>query len=627
MSPPPSGRGTPSPTSPATTAGAPSPASPAPPRPPGLLRAIPALINDPVFGTSIIVLASLVGLLGIVTLDRTGDPSFQVLAILLYLALFAWLYMRPEASRNLRVAFLVSWAVYAVAGFTARTDFLMGSDIHREFRALSFLGEHARWAPLAFQEISYSSVWLMVGTRMIADLASVSTFTILKYVYPVLLALVVIPLTLTFERAVGTRHAFAAVFVAVSLLSFWESTAQIAKASISILLTGFLLYATLALPRGETRTYVFVSLVVVALVLTHYTSSILILLILAMAWTLETAYERYWRSRGLSLAHRRTVKLGAPVAFGLAVYAVWYRAMPYVAAVLETSFKAPFERILAILSGRYVQDERGETVRGTLGAGSGIGYWSIRISLLLLALAIVAGWWVVLRRIMARRAPAPEFRLFTVQTAALGVTAAGFIAPTQLDSNRLFAICLVVAASLMVAWVFTHDSERRTRRILGRHPGKLVLAGALVIASSQIGLVFLAAEGTAFSTNLGNEGPVYDRYVYNAEGVALRTWTIAMRGTYDLHVTSDHEDLIHENPTIPLDSVYELPKQSRFAVGGVPIDAASREAIVCYDQPGIGTPLRGSQAVFTTGRTLAFLDCYAPPAIEGLSRAPAMRTS
>jgi len=575
----------------------------------GLVQKAAALAYHPGVSTALVVLFAVSGLVGILLIEKTGAREGQIVATIIGLALFAALYVNANEQRaGVLVLFLFAWALFAVAGFTARTDNLMGSDVHREFRAVVHFGDAYHWDPLDLPEISFSSVWLIVGTRMFTGLTGLDAHTILKYAYPAMLAAVSIPLFLVFERAVNPRRAFAAVFIAVSALSFWESTAQIAKASISMLIALALLYVVTSRPLSETRTLVLGATLVVALVFTHYTTSVLVLLTLGVAWAAEWAYFWKWRRAGL-VTTVPSFRLGLLLLVGCVIFVAWYAAIPYVFDMLVNSATYPIEAIARKLAGEDFR-RSGETLAETLGRGGSLGYWSIRISLLVVASAIAAGW---IRQALdiyrGRRVASGRLRLFATQTVALGLTAVGFLVPTTLDANRLFAIALVLSASLATLWWGVSGPMKRSRNREAAWASKALLAGSVLVAASQMGLPFLALDGVAFSTNMGDDGPVFARYGFDEEDRAFRDWSIVAAAGRDFRVTRAFVDYFHQDPKVAIDHVRTLDRQA--VADRLPSELIEQgpRGILCLRDPGAAWTVAEPRVVYASARNQVVLEC------------------
>ncbi len=563
-------------------------------------------VPRPAYAGTLVALFATIASCGLVILEKTGVEEFQVIATVCGLALFVWLYVHaPSVNRVAVIAFLFIWAAYVIAGFTARTEYLIGSDIHREYRAVIFLGDSPHWNPLALGEISFSSASLVIGTRVLADFAGVSPFFILKYVYPVILAATALPLYRTFEETLDRRGALASVFLAISMLTFWESTSQIAKASISFLIMVTLVYALVVHAKRGWFLAVVSTVLASALVFTHYTSSLIVFAMLAIAWIFETvAQATITRATGTKI--RRSFTLALPVAIGGVMYAAYYRGIPYVSEIVFESVADPIDHVIDLLTGESGarRGTRGANLSDTLGADTSIGYWSLRISLMIVALAIAAGWVSWLRRAHAHPGLARRtLRGHAIATAALAIAAVAALVPSALDVNRVFAFALLLAAALATRGVYAIAGWGGRKRA-GRFGTIVVVA---IVAASQLGLVFLAADGVAFSTNLGDDGPVYARYAYTRETENVRDW-VKDAGNGSFIAVSPHLfDYLQEDHAVPESTIFSMKDLDVLA--GRPDEIKQYRGVLCIGERDDEHTLVTRPLVYTTGTLAAFAMC------------------
>lgn len=373
-------------------------------------------------------------------MNALGDnrPMYAVLLLVAVVVLVSTRALPPK---------LYPFAVFAVASavFLHRnliTNAVVGSDIQVNYFFVELLLETGIWEP-AMVDV-YSSI-PVVGTvpAVYSMVTGIGAAFVFKVLYTLLFALVPVGVYYAFEDVFGTKAAFVGAYFFTFYFRAFNGTPG--KTRIAQLFVILLVLAMIAdrdrLPAKEWVGFVFG----VGLVFSHYTTTYILVISLAVSYVLGRIYEAYsGEDLGWNIAGTYALSLG-----GAAVG--WYALttpgmLQGVAAVLAG---IPVE-IYSVLSGEAVHRSGASAVE----EGSGPVYLiTLLVHMVLMGLAGIGVLSQVLVALFStdRTRRAKAIKLTALAIPLLLFLGASYFVSGNLGADRMYQIVLVVLAPFMPA--------------------------------------------------------------------------------------------------------------------------------------------------------------------------------
>ncbi|MGE4178040.1 MAG: hypothetical protein AB7G65_19620 [Thermoleophilia bacterium] len=480
-----------------------------------------------------------------------------VAAVLLAFAL------APRLGRG-RTAFVLWCAGLAMAlSFSLRSGFVYGFDISGEHPIVAGTRAAGVWETLHSGDAYGAMLSLTTLPAMLGELTGLSTLALLKVVYPALLALVPVTVFLLARRHLAPRYAVVAAALLMMQGNFSQQLPAVARQEIGLLLFAVLLCVALDRRMPRTARFGMAALTALALVVSHYSTTYLAIVLLAIAVLVQpllslvrpvprvtgallvalvalgggaalwygpvtesaqnvTRFADDLRADGLRLLPNREAGQGllqgyltgntvSPIdaeGYERAVVEEYARDRPFVRPLPEASEPGYALRDAAVPA----PEVRSEAAR------DGVDRARLVVLQAVNALAVLAAFWLLL----ARRTR-PGLRLVALiglgALAALGAIRLSGTVATAYNQDRALLQALVPLA-VCVAWA-AQAAARRARRAAPVVNGAVAVAMTLTLVTGT-GLAATALGSP--STNLADSGEDVERFYVTEPELAAAAW-------------------------------------------------------------------------------------------------------
>ena len=259
-------------------------------------------------------LVALLPVLAVVGVERlnAGHGSFLVQLTIGASAIALMVgYVEARAGRHERAqAFLFSSALALLYLYSFRGNYLFGYDVQQEFQRLSSTFNSARWARPTNGDPYASMLSITALPAALSRLTSVSGLYLLKGLYPVFAALVPGLAYELAKRWVPGRAAFVGGAYMIVLADFSSQLVALARQEVAFLFFALLLLAIFAPELKGARRQAIIGALVATLVMSHYSTSYVAVVMLACTWVGYGAVRLVRRHQGPPAVGLLTVLLG-----------------------------------------------------------------------------------------------------------------------------------------------------------------------------------------------------------------------------------------------------------------------------------------------------------------------------
>lgn len=235
-------------------------------------------------------------------LDNGAPPALAIVAALAAGAVLVGTVVLARRLGDGVVVFLLCCAAAAlVLSFSTRGNYLVGYDVQQEFSAFSHVHAAARWVPTSTgsaDDAYRAMLSITVLPQLLVALCHVAPLTVFRVVLP--LTLVLVPATVFgLCRGYASRRVAAAVAVLPVLLpQFVSELPAVTRQAVALgIFGGLLILVYEAGARSRTRTAL-ACLLGTGVVLSHYTTSYLAVLILGAGWLATTLVRLLRKGEG-----------------------------------------------------------------------------------------------------------------------------------------------------------------------------------------------------------------------------------------------------------------------------------------------------------------------------------------
>ena len=234
------------------------------------------------------LLVPLASAAGAARLTNGDGPAVAVAAMVAAIVLLVVATLAAERLDTLQLGMIVYSVGLALAwSFALRSGTVYGFDISGELPILDATHEAGIWHASHTADAYGAMLSLTVLPSLLQSLTGLSALVLLKAVYPAIFALFPLTVFLLARRHLSARFAFAAAAFVLVQANFAQQLPAVARQEIGLVAFAVLLAAALdrRLPRGPR--WALVAAIGFALVVSHYSTTYLAIVLLAVAVLLQ----------------------------------------------------------------------------------------------------------------------------------------------------------------------------------------------------------------------------------------------------------------------------------------------------------------------------------------------------
>ena len=514
----------------------------------------------------------LIAILGAQRLNNGHSNKIALAGTLLCVAvLIVTIFYASRLENLLLTVILFSAALALMYSYSLRGALVYGWDISQEYQRLSMTVATGIWHPAHYNDPYGAMLSLTVMPTELHFLSGISPLMVFKAVYPIFGALFPVEVFAIARRILSPTWSFAAAVVIIAQPGFANGIPALARQEVSLALFGALVAVMLYRPKRRAAQWGLVVLLVLAMVVSHYSTTYIAITIFGVCIILQWVASWF----------RPTPRFTGTLVFGFIVsllgVIIWYGPVTHSASGLsafeqtvssqgldllptQTPGQGPLSAYLGAgqqtmtasqyqnaVHAQYVLD--GSTITPLIDAGEpeyylksdsapttpikldlahkAINLASLVFQQLLNVLGIIGALLLVVRR----KNPWVD-RLIGL----LGLGVSLFLVLMRLSgtldtfygAERALLQGLAVY-SITFCWVFERIANRwgsKNNTVLGISKNVVLWIGVLFIGAYFIQTSGLmgAVLGGGTATNLANSGEDYERFSRSAQEVAAATW-------------------------------------------------------------------------------------------------------
>jgi uncharacterized membrane protein len=513
------------------------------------------------------LLVPLLSAAGALRLNSGGSGHAAAFAVtVVIIMLVAGFLFAPRCDDSLLVVGIFAAALAMMWSFSLRGDLVYGFDISSEYYALNETVTSGVWHVYHPNDPYGAMLSLTVLPAQLHALSGMPALLIFKVVYPVLGAFFPVAVFCLARRVLTGRWAFMAAALVVMQQTFFQQLVALARQEIAMLLFAALIPAVLDRTQSRRTRWVFVSLVSLGMVVSHYSTAYLAIPILVIAAVLQ------WAVSWFRPVPRLTGTLLLAAVLSVAGATLWYGSLTdstsnfsqFVQAakgqgidllpnqggnVIETYLQGEAQQGMttaqyaSYLSNSYKANDKFITPLPNAGQkqydlqpapateppvtfSMGASLFNLAALLIQQAVNVLAGIGALVLA-LRRKLPVVARQIGLMGLGGMGVLFLVRISGTiaqQYNPQRAFLQALIVLA-IAVCWIF----QRTGARWKPARPAILV-AGAASLALFLAGTSGLAGYyvGGGTAANLTNQGDDYQEFVMTAPDLAAASWVAKM---------------------------------------------------------------------------------------------------
>jgi hypothetical protein len=554
------------------------------------------------------IILPLAGVAGVERVNDGRGGTMVVVVVLVTLLLLGVSIWKAGLWSDSRVQLMLfSAGLTLVYLYTYRSNHLFGSDIQREFQRFSVIANAGRWTLPTNGDPYGAMLSITALPTVLVKTSGLSGLYVFKGFYPLLLAAVP-PLTYGFARRwVPARPAMIATVYLIVLSQFAQQLSSIARQEVALFYF-VLLFVVLFDAGVRTRKRTMVAIAVLgAMVVSHYTTSYISVIVLATTWVAFGVVRLVRRVHAGSWSSRPVINLPL-VLSGIAMILIWdvgLTASTGNASMFMTAFEQQGPDILphfggsilhawldgnvaqaispssfyrlakhvsltsqpwlnhyaAALTARYPAASAPVQPRDGLGHGAalnGLSQASTAMAELFLLIVVVGTAVALLRR---RRSPVPFAVFYNRTRAQIQASMRRFRSGVPLEVAVLELAVLGFLALIRVSGtlaVFYNQSRAQIQAGIVLSVGFAVAMkwlisriGALATVGAAVGLLLVGVYSTGLADQLGNGGSVlfdnsgagYNAFYMTDQETAASKWLVNTAGPKPLIWTDEYGQL------------------------------------------------------------------------------------
>lgn len=273
------------------------------------------------------------------------NNSILLLLVVLISALVFLIAISDRIPLKLYPIALLAIALALVFHESLTTSYLYGFDIHTEYHLFTLVKNNSFWnnvIPSTMSDIGNQNAMLSVTIlpTIFSNFLNLSGVWVFKILYPLIFSFVPLGLYQTYQKRIGKRNAFLAVFFFMSFYAFYRELLSVSRQMIAELFLVLLIFLFLDEKIDKLQKRVLLVVFTVGLVVSHYSTSYVFVFILAFAWLLSVLLKKKTKLTG------GYVLLTLLVTFSWAIYTSASSLFNSIVQFAESRFNAFFSEFL-----------------------------------------------------------------------------------------------------------------------------------------------------------------------------------------------------------------------------------------------------------------------------------------
>jgi uncharacterized membrane protein len=393
----------------------------------------------------LVMVLPILSILGAVCVNAFGS---NLILLILVAAIPLLLAVAVLASKSLPSRFyplallMISISLLFHSSLISKYLINFGSDISLEYSISEVTIEKAMWGPIGDPALGRfdSMLSITILPTIYLNLLGMSLTSIFKILYPLIFSLVPLGLYQLWQRSVGNKYAFIAVFLFMAQETFYSEMLGLARQMIAELFFVLLILLVSNMKIQASKKIICFAVFSAAIVISHYALALIFVFFIATTYAFLLITRRPSRNITLSM-----------VLIFFVIMFSWY---------IYTSGSAAFKDILAY--GDYVYSQlgqflnpasRGSTVLRGLGIDSAPSVWNTisRVFAYLTELLIGIGFLGLITRKVTVRFEKEYFILSTIAMIFLGAVILVPGMAKTLNMTRFYHILLFFLAPLILS--------------------------------------------------------------------------------------------------------------------------------------------------------------------------------
>lgn len=250
--------------------------------------------------TFIIALSLLLPVLSLLgsTMLNNGGSGYITIVLLMTIVMLLMMVsiMYKSLSSFTYPILLICIASSLLLMYSMRSSYVVGFDIHKELRVFTTVLSNGRWRMSDYPRDPYNAcLSITLLPAALADLFHISSEYVFKLIYPMMFSVTAVIVYAAARRFLSPVLSFFAGVLLVAQGWFLEQMPALARQEIALILFGLLVLSLVDSNLVRVRRTVVTYVLIIALVLSHYSTAYVWLLLLAIAVVLRYATVLIWR--------------------------------------------------------------------------------------------------------------------------------------------------------------------------------------------------------------------------------------------------------------------------------------------------------------------------------------------
>jgi uncharacterized membrane protein len=254
----------------------------------------------------VVLILPIMSVFGAEKLNNTGSDSLAIVTLLLIFIFAITIIIRKSDLPSSFYA-ISAWSMCSalLLGFSMRSNYLYGFDIHQEYQVFSSTVQNGIWHPTLINAAYNACLSITIFPAFLHSFLRIQNLYVFKLVAPLLFSTIAIVIYNLFLRQLkNKKHAFLLVFFFIAQTQFISEFPGLVRQQFALLFFALLLSATFLDIRQRTKTI----LIIVfggGMILSHYSTTYVCLALLVLAYLLKKLYlsiQKKYKQHGVNKA-------------------------------------------------------------------------------------------------------------------------------------------------------------------------------------------------------------------------------------------------------------------------------------------------------------------------------------
>lgn len=248
----------------------------------------------------IFIINPILAVYGAIYLDNTGSDIIAMASVMLVCVTLIATYFQHDNSCSIIKPAIYSAGLSLLLANSMRSDYLVGWDIHQEFYVFRLTSMHNLWDINTYKDAYNACLSITILPTIIHNLTGIAPLTIMKLVYPMIIAFLPVIVFQIGDRLSSPKIAYVGAFAFLLQAQFMSQLPALTRQGVAFIFFASLIDSLLIKRVSDQTKNVLFVFFGIGMIFSHYSTTYVALTILLTSKVLSLIIGKLWKYKELT---------------------------------------------------------------------------------------------------------------------------------------------------------------------------------------------------------------------------------------------------------------------------------------------------------------------------------------